>query len=195
MSRRPWLLVDGKHFFPFNAHGVWFNGAISYHQYKNSYCGDESTDNYRHNGNLNIGKTHCPLTDFMWNCTRADVSNRITICSSNFLMPSGNKPLPESMLTQMYVAIRRHLATMSFDLCVELHYSDAIMSVMASQITCLTIVYSTVYSGIVKRKHQSSASLAYMRGIQRWQVNCPHKGPVTRKMFPFDDVIMGACSR
>ena len=29
-----------------------------------------------------------------------------------------------------------------------------------------------------------------MRGIHRWQVNSPHKGPVTRKMFPFDDVIM-----
>ena len=29
-----------------------------------------------------------------------------------------------------------------------------------------------------------------MRGIHRWPVNSPHKGPVTRKMFPFDDVIM-----
>ena len=29
-----------------------------------------------------------------------------------------------------------------------------------------------------------------MRGIHRWPVNSPHKGPVTRKMFPLDDVIM-----
>ena len=70
------------------------------------------------------------------------------------------------------------------------HYSDVIMSAMTSQITSLTIVYSTVYSGADQRKHQSSASLAFVRGIHRWPVNSPHKGPVTRKLFPFDDVIM-----
>ena len=64
------------------------------------------------------------------------------------------------------------------------------MSAMASQITSLTIVYSTVYSGADQRKHQRSASLAFVRGIHRSPVNSPHKGPVTRKMFPFDDVIM-----
>ena len=64
------------------------------------------------------------------------------------------------------------------------------MSTMASQITSLTIVYSTVYSGIDQRKHQISAPLAFVRGIHRWSVNSPHKGPVTRKMFPFGDVIM-----
>ena len=63
---------------------------------------------------------------------------------------------------------------------------------MASQITSLTIVYSTVYSGADQRKHQSSAPLALVRGIHRSPVNSPHKGPVTRKMFPFDDVIMRA---
>ena len=62
---------------------------------------------------------------------------------------------------------------------------------MASQITNLTIVYSTVYSGADQRKHQSSASLAFVWGIPGWPVNSPHKGPVTRKMFPFHDVIMG----
>ena len=64
------------------------------------------------------------------------------------------------------------------------------MSAMASQITSLTIVYSTVYSGAYQRKHQSSASLAFLQGIHRWPVNSPHKGPVTRKMVPFDDVTM-----
>ena len=58
-----------------------------------------------------------------------------------------------------------------------------IMSVMASQITSLTIVYSTVYSGADQRKHQSSASLAIVRGIHRSPVNSPCKGPVTRKCF------------
>ena len=74
-----------------------------------------------------------------------------------------------------------------------IHYSDAIIGAMASQITSLTIVYSTVYSDADQRKHQSSASLAFVRGIHRLPVNCPHKGPETRKMFPFDDVIMSKC--
>ena len=65
------------------------------------------------------------------------------------------------------------------------------MGAMASQITSLTSVYSTVYSGTDQRKHQSSASLAFVRGIHRWPLNSPHKGPVTRKMFPFDGVIIG----
>ena len=64
------------------------------------------------------------------------------------------------------------------------------MGTMASQITSLTIVYSSVYSGADQRKHQSSASLAFVRAIHRGPVNSPHKWPVTRKMFPFDDVIM-----
>ena len=48
-----------------------------------------------------------------------------------------------------------------------IHYNDVIMSMIASQITNLTIVYSTVYSGADQRKHQSSASLAFVQGIHR----------------------------
>ena len=70
------------------------------------------------------------------------------------------------------------------------HYDDVIMTMLASQITSLTVVYSIVYSGVNQRKHQSSASLAFVREIHRGPVNFPHKWPVTRKMFPFDDVIM-----
>ena len=66
------------------------------------------------------------------------------------------------------------------------------MGTVASQITSLTIVYSTVYSDADKRKHQSSVSLAFVRVIHRVPVNSQHKGPVTRKMFPFDDVIIKA---
>ena len=86
-------------------------------------------------------------------------------------MPSGNKPLPEQKLT-------------------EIHYSDVIMGDIASQITSLAIVYSTVYSGTDQRKHQSSASLAFVLGIHRRPVNSLHKWPVTRKIFPFDDITM-----
>ena len=70
------------------------------------------------------------------------------------------------------------------------HYSDVIMGAMASQITSLTIVYSTVYSGADQRKHQSSVSFAFVWGIHRSPVNSPHKWSVIRKMLPFDDVIM-----
>ena len=71
-----------------------------------------------------------------------------------------------------------------------IHYNDIIMSRMASQITGVWIVYSTICSGLDKRKHRSSESQAFVRVTHRWPVNIPHKGTVTRKTFPFDDAIM-----
>ena len=73
------------------------------------------------------------------------------------------------------------------------HYSDVTMRVIASHITDISTVCSSVCSGAHQRKHQMSASLAFVRGIHRRSVDSPHKGPVTRKMFPFDDVIMTWC--
>ena len=64
------------------------------------------------------------------------------------------------------------------------------MDIMASQITDNSHVCSTVCTDAHQRKHQSSASLAFVRGIHRSPMDSPHKGPVTRKMFPFDDVTM-----
>ena len=64
------------------------------------------------------------------------------------------------------------------------------MGTIASQITSLTIVYSTIYSGIDQRKHQSSASLAFVWGNHQGPVgpvNASHKWPVMRKLFPFDE--------
>ena len=72
-----------------------------------------------------------------------------------------------------------------------LHYSNVMMSMMASQITGLTSVYSTVCLGADQRKQQRSASRAFVGGIHRWPMTSPHKWPVIRKMFPFDGVIMG----
>ena len=69
---------------------------------------------------------------------------------------------------------------------MEGHYDNVLMGTIASQITSLMVVYSTVYSDADQRKHQSSASLAFVGG------KSPHKGPVTRKIFPFDDVIMSS---
>ena len=57
-----------------------------------------------------------------------------------------------------------------------LHYDDVIMSMMPSHITSLTVVYSTVYSGTDQRKHQSSTSLAFVRGIDLCPVNSRTKG-------------------
>ena len=74
------------------------------------------------------------------------------------------------------------------------HYNDIIMTTMASQITSLMNIYLIVYSDADQRKHQSSASQAFVRGNHRLPVNSPHKWPVTRKMFPFDDVIMEMAS-
>ena len=64
------------------------------------------------------------------------------------------------------------------------------MSWMASQISSVSIVCSTVCSGADQRKHQSSASLVFVKVIHWWPVDSLHKRPVTRKMLPFDDVIM-----
>ena len=76
----------------------------------------------------------------------------------------------------------------TFKRCI--HHTDVIMGAIASQITSLTIVYSTIYSDADQRKHQSSVSLAFVREIHQGPVNYPHKWPVTRKMFRCDDVIM-----
>ena len=74
--------------------------------------------------------------------------------------------------------------------CICRHYNDVIMRALASQITSVSIVYWTVGSDTDERKIQRSASLAFLREIHRWPVNSPHKRPVTRRMWPFDDVIM-----
>ena len=80
----------------------------------------------------------------------------------------GNIPLPK------YHGLREMLNKKSDDTAKIvlhdsqlIHYDDVIMTTMASQITSLTVVYSTVYSDADQRKHQSSASLAFVWGIHR----------------------------
>ena len=114
----------------------------------------------------------------------------------------GDKPLSGPMMVSLLTHIcitRPQRVNIQWTLQVILykHYDDVTMGAMTSQITSLTSVCSTVYSGADQSKHQSSASLAFVRGIHRGPVNSPHKWPVTWKMFPFDDVIMDmqrACS-
>ena len=106
-----------------------------------------------------------------------------------FVVGKKTKALPEQMLINVSKASIGHngLIKLCWFLC---HHSDVTMGAMVSQITSLTIVYSTVYSSVDQRKYQSSVSLAFVRGIHQWPVNSPHKWPVTWKMFPFHDVIM-----
>ena len=76
---------------------------------------------------------------------------------------------------QVFIIQRvRHLTAISLQAVhclLSVHYSDVIMDAMASHITSLAVVYSTVYTGVDQRKYQSSASLAFVRGIHRWPVN------------------------
>ena len=73
---------------------------------------------------------------------------------------------------------------------LETTVSDVIMGAIASQITGVSIVCSTLCSGADQRKYQSFASLTFLGGIHRWPVDSPHKGPVMRIFFPFNDAIM-----
>ena len=104
-----------------------------------------------------------------------------------------NKYYTEILHSRGITSVIRLLWVQCCKWVIGLHYGPVIMDAIVSQITSLNIVYSIVYSDADQRKHQSSASLAFVRGIHRRPVNSPHKWPVTRKMFPFDDVIMRTC--
>ena len=176
------------------------------------------------------------LSYHLWNCFQMNITGPnwwyVNNGSGISLLPSGNMPLPEPMLTQVYVTLWRPqwikfwnswngqfvvvvvglrclgakggqaISKLQTALMVTrlirvvisnnppTHNNDVIINAMASQITSLTIVFSSVYSDAEQRKHRSSASLVFVRGIHWWPVNSPHKAPVSGKMFPFDDVIM-----
>ena len=129
----------------------------------------------------NTGRALCGL-DSMISDTKLTLLNHwIVVSKQSIKRCTGNRCLYGMwLITVPYTPISS----------ADTHYHDVIMGEIASQITSLAIVYSAVYSGVDQRKHHSSASLAFVRGIHRWPVNSPHKGPVTRKMFPLDDVIM-----
>ena len=144
--------------------GPWFNIKMSSYQYRKFNCGDKMIlrPSYLQNGISYTGK----MTSLYW---IGALGARITIFH---IVNFGATPLQLSPSTK------------------SVDYNDVIMGAIASQITSLAIVYSTVYSGADQRKHQSSASLAFVQGIHRGPMNSLDKWPVTQKMFPFDDVIM-----
>ena len=108
------------------------------------------------------------------NCLWSHYDNKYTRCvDGKFVLHFSvyaRHELPYMVLLYMYIL---------FALChfcfYPFHYNDVIMSAMAFQITGPTCVYSTVDSGADQRKHQSSASLAFVLAIHRWAVNSPHK--------------------
>ena len=129
--------------------------------------------------------------DIIWRHRSGSVLVQVKACClavpSHYLnqcgLLKGKVPSPERHFTSIAPANILYNESKNY------HYNDVTMSAMTSHITSLTIVNSTVYQAQIK-KNQSSVSLAFMQGIHRWPVNSPHKWPVTRKMFPFDDVIM-----
>ena len=70
------------------------------------------------------------------------------------------------------------------------HYSDVIMSALVSQITGVSMVCLTVCSGVDKKNTSKLRVTGLCEGNSPVTAEFPHKWPVTRKMFPFDDVIM-----
>ena len=99
-----------------------------------------------------------------------------SLCLSAYLSPISPLLSPLSTL-------------LSLPLCFSLSLS---LSLSLSQITSVSSVCSTVYSGADQRKHQSSTSLAFVRGIRRWPVNSPHKGPVSLQFqrYRLSEIIM-----
>ena len=141
----------------------------------------------------NHQRLHCLLNHSFGRRSKKTSKLRVTgLCAGNSPVNSPHKrPVTRKMFPFDYVI----MVCCQNDWTTETeyvmyHYADVIMSAMASQITGVSNDCSTVCSGADRRTHQSSASLAFVQGIRRWPVNSPHKGPVTRKMLPFDDVIM-----
>ena len=89
------------------------------------------------------------------------------------------------LLSQLLISLKKNEKSIISILCKQilLHYGDVIMSTISSQITSLTVVYSTDYSDADQRKHQSSASLAFVRGIHRDRWIPRTKGQLRGKCF------------
>ena len=143
---------------------------------------------------MSTGKT---TKHFNHGCSEFILGNILTLLPLLNVGTCGWKPYPgrqpfivHDKMATCVLLLQGARASAGTALTLFSHDDDVKMSAMASQITSLTIACSTVYSGTDDRKHQNSASLAFVRGIHRRPVNSPHKGPVTRKMFPSDDITM-----
>ena len=146
---------------------------------------------WRHNGCNSVSNHqphHCLLNRLLRRRSKKTSKLRVTgLCAGN---SPGTGEFPAQMASyaeNVSTWWRHHGRGFKYELQKrsQIHYSVVIMTVMVSQITGVSIVYSTVCAGADQRKHQSSASLAFVRGIRRCLVNSLHLGPVTPKMFLF----------
>ena len=119
---------------------------------------------------IHIVKPLCEITRLMIAPKHIMLASSFIIRQSTFLQ------WLFGLLDMVLLAVLQHH-------CNSIHYSDVIMSVMASQITATRIDFSTIFSGVDQGKHQSSTSLAFVRGIHQWPVDSPYKGPVKWKIF------------
>ena len=124
--------------------------------------------------------------------THICVSNWTIIGSDNGLSPGRRQSI---IWTNAWILLIRASGTNFDEIWSEIHtFSFKKMHLKMSsgkwRPFCIELNVLTVYSVTYQRKHQSSPSLAFVRGIHWRPVNSPHIRPVTRKMFPFDDVIM-----
>ena len=140
----------------------------------------KSTDAMKFNTNINCWPNCIARCDCK--CRLSKLQSQIlslnmeSKCVANSCYPTKDIPIGFQHRHQMLTSDLSLTRVQSYinwysDIPVELiqyHYSGVIMSTMASQITSLTIVYSTVYSGADHRKHQSSALMAFVRGNHRW---------------------------
>ena len=140
-------------------HGVTWNSKLGYHNHDHNRASCE--------GHVVIDHRYLDcLFNSLFGVAIKPLMSLLSLCE-------GNPP----------VTVGYHNEGAVMHTVFQYHYNDVIMGAMASQITSLASVYSTVYSGAAQRKYQSSESLAFVWGIHRGPVNSPHKWPVTRKFF------------
>ena len=85
------------------------------------------------------------------------------LCKSLWLRYSFTLAL---QMTSSFVLLSQwiHCTVALLLLCIRMNrYGDVVIGTIASQITSLMIVYSTIYSDADQRKYQSSASLAFVQ--------------------------------
>ena len=128
-----------------------FNIKMTSCQYRKSHCGDKTIlrPSYLHNGISYTDKT----TSLYWIRAQAPMQHK-GICNRHIDPTRSVSGVFSPGVLQIN----------------GVHYNDVIMGAIASQITSLTIIYSIVYSDANQRKHQSSASLVFARGIHRGEV-------------------------
>ena len=164
-----------------------FNIKMASYQYRKSHCWDKTVirSSYLHNGISYTGK----MTSLYW--IRDQWFSTQTGCNVesghfSFFMLTGTSHWTNNWSVR---DLRSHVVMLMWCHCnmkfyenlfhttslsdLPPHYSDVMTGAMVYQITSLTIVYSGVYSGADKKKHQSSASLAFVWGIHWWPVNSP----------------------